>query len=395
MNALVPWTLWLAAAVPAIPLAWFTIEVLLGLRTSRQEATPNASASVAVLIPAHDEEQGIAATVAALKASAPAATRIIVVADNCSDKTAQVARDAGAEVISRRHDSQRGKGYALAFGRDHLALSPPAVVIVLDADCRLAPGSIEALAGHVLASNMPGQAVDVIEPDLAAGPLVQISSFAMLVKNLVRLRGMGRIGGCSLLCGTGMAFPWQSFAAAKLASGDLVEDLGLTIAMIRSGLRPRLVESAMVVSKAAGVAESVAQRSRWEHGFLATASRHAVPAVVSGLCRLRRADFALGMHLLVPPLALLFALAGTALVLVGLGSFAAGIWTPFQLLAATLALASLAVTLAWLKEGRATLSGGSLLRAPLYVLWKLPIYLKFLSKRETSWVRTARDGEQN
>src|SRR5206468_122211 len=102
------------------------------------------------------------------------------------------------------------------------------VVIVMDADCRLAPGSIEALAAAVMrGAGQPAQAINLIAPDLAAPPMTQISSFAMVVKNLYRSRGMTRMGGSALLTGTGMAFPWRLFATADLGSGSLVEDLGL------------------------------------------------------------------------------------------------------------------------------------------------------------------------
>ena len=57
--------------------------------------------------------------------------------------------------------------------------------------------------------------------DLSAPPLVQISSFAMLVKNRVRSQGMVRMGGAALLTGTGMAFPWPLFADAPLPLSEV------------------------------------------------------------------------------------------------------------------------------------------------------------------------------
>ena len=61
--------------------------------------------------------------------------RLIVVADNCSDDTRQIATDAGAEVISRDDAERRGKGFAMDFGVRHLTVDPPEVVIFVDADC--------------------------------------------------------------------------------------------------------------------------------------------------------------------------------------------------------------------------------------------------------------------
>jgi hypothetical protein len=50
-----------------------------------------------------------------------------------------------------------------------------------------------------------------------------------------------------------------------------------------------------------------------------------------------------------------------------------------------------AVALAWVRHARGTIPGRALLLAPLYVLWKVPLYVAFLFRRQKSWVRTARD----
>lgn len=384
---------WLVAGIPALALLIYALEIAAGLAEGRQVAVrPGEPGEVAILIPAHDEEAGIAATVAKLRQVAPSGTRILVVADNCGDGTASRAREAGAEVVERCDADRRGKGYALAFGRDRLAQRPPAVVLVVDADCELAAGSVEHLC-RAAAQGAPAQAANLIIPDRSAPALVQISSFAMLVKNLVRSRGLGRIGRCALLTGTGMAFPWPVFATAPLATGDIAEDLALGIALTRRGIRTRLVTEATVRSRAASLGDSVAQRRRWEHGFLANAMRHALPTLASGIVRGSRSMIALGLHLLVPPLALLFLIAGAALA--GLGGVGAiwGIWSPAAALAAVMGAALGFTALAWLRHGRETLGFAALLQAPLYVAWKIPNYLRFLVRRETSWQRARREGD--
>lgn len=388
--ALIAWALALAAA---IPLTIFAVEVAVGLPGSRRRDVASVARRVTVLIPAHDEAAGIAATLAALKAVAGPGVAVLVVADNCADDTAAVARAAGVEVIERSDPVARGKGYALAFGRDHIARSatPPEVVIVLDADCRLAPGSIEALAvAATEAPARPAQAINLIAPALDASPMTQISGFAMVVKNLYRSRGMTRLGGAALLTGTGMAFPWPLFATAQLASGALVEDLGLGIEVTRAGHPARLVEAAGVSSAPAPEAVALQQRTRWEHGFLDTVRKSALPLLWSGIRRGSAAEFLLACHLLVPPLALLLMLASAVLVVtLALGWLGAG-WGTAMTLAIVL-LAVLALTfLAWLTGGRRWLRGGALLKAPLYILWKLPVYAGFLRKRETEWKRTPR-----
>lgn len=383
----------LLALAAATPLAIFTTELMAGLRRRRGGPPAISDAPVVILVPAHDEAHGIAATLAALRAVATPRTRVLVVADNCADDTALIARAAGAEVVERTDLVARGKGFALAFGRDHIARGePPAAVIVLDADCRLAPDSVAALAA-ACADGRPVQAINLIAPDLHAEPMTQISGFAMVVKNLYRSRGMQRLGGAALLTGTGMAFPWPLFARAELASGSLVEDLGLGIALTRAGHAPRLVEEASVSSAPAPPEVALVQRTRWEHGFLETVRRSALPLVGSGLRRRSRSELLLGAHLLVPPLALLLMLAVAVLALLLLLGLAGASWWPAAVLALAL-LAALGVTFAaWLHGGRGWLSGAALLRAPAYVAWKIPIYLGFLRRRETEWRRTPRAGE--
>lgn len=387
IAALAAWALALAVA---IPLAIFALEVAVGLPGSRRAVTAAGARRVCVLIPAHDEAAGIAGTLAALKEVAGPEVSVLVVADNCSDNTAAIARAGGAEAIERADPVARGKGYALAFGRDHLARSDtrPEIVIVLDADCRLAPGSVAALV--VAAGERPAQAINLIAPDLAASAMTQISGFAMVVKNLFRSRGMTRLGGAALLTGTGMAFPWPLFATAQLASGALAEDLDLGIALARAGHPARLVEDASVSSAPAPPEVALQQRTRWEHGFLDTVRRSAFPLLWSGLRRGSAAEFLLGCHLMVPPLALLLMLASAVLAAITALGWLGARYAPALVVAALLAAALSVTFLAWLRGGRRWLRGTALLKAPLYILWKLPVYAGFLRKRETEWRRTPR-----
>ncbi len=384
---------WILAGAAAVPLAVLAIELLAGLWPGSRPAPRLTNAPAVVLIPAHDEAQGIGSTLASLFAVAPPGTRVVVIADNCSDATAMIAREAGAEVIERRDDLLRGKGYALSAGRDYLAAANPpsaGVVIVMDADCRLLPGSIEALVAGALAHDAPVQAINLIEPDRSAAPMVQVSSFAMLVKNLYRSRGMQRLGGAALLTGTGMAFPWPLIANARLATGSIVEDLALGIEFTEAGAAPRLIESAGVRSAPAALGDALAQKTRWEHGFLQTLRSRAVPLVARGMVRGSPALMLLGLHLMVPPLALLLVVAAAVLALLLVLGLTAVSMAPALVLGGMMLVVLLLVSIAWVTGGRAYLSGPAVLRAPLYLAWKLPVYARFLKRPQADWNRTPR-----
>jgi len=376
---------------------YLCLELLTGLwplrgRTAKSHSEFQSDWKVAVLVPAHNEASGIAATIAHLRSILPRA-RLLVVADNCTDNTASLAVAAGAEAVERHDPSRRGKGFALAFGREHLSEKPPAAVIVLDADCRLREGSGELLANSAVELERPVQAANLLVSSEQASALEGISNFAMLVKNLVRARGLMRLGGGIPLFGTGMAFPWDLFAQLDLASAALAEDLELGLNLAKRGVRVELLDQALVTSPAASVADSRDQRSRWEHGFLHQAMKSALPLIGHGIIHRSRHVLGLGAHMLVPPIAL-HLLLGTAILAIS-GAFALfyQAWGPFLATIASMSILFVLLFAAWLREGYKVLPFKALALAPLYVAWKIPIYVSFMLRRQSRWKRTRRPGE--
>jgi len=313
------------------------------------------------------------------------------VADNCSDRTAGIARSAGAEVIERNDEDQRGKGHALAFAAEHLASDPPDVLAVLDADCRMDSPSLMALVAAA-GSGGPAQAVNLLRPDKGSSPLVQISTFAVMLKNLVRQRGLQRIAGRVHLTGTGMAMPYTLFSASGKVRSSIVEDLAQGLELAEAGHHPELVADATVWSGASTEEGTLTQRRRWEGGFLATSLRQAPKLILKSVVKGDVRGVLAGLDLLVPPLALFALLNVAALAIASLLSLALKLdWWPVLLQLALLVVALLAIFVVWLREGRHFISLGVLARLPLYAMWKLPMYLG-LAKRGApgDWLRTGR-----
>ncbi len=382
----------LIAALPTILTAVFVVEVAAGLRAggAGPAVDPAAEVDGVVVMPAHDEAPVIGRTLAQLRAALGPRARVLVVADNCVDDTAASARAAGAEVIVRTDPGRRGKGFALAFARDHLRQSPPTAVAVIDADCGTNRASLDRLFALAAGTGRPVQAVNLLRPDLKAAPMVQVSNFAFMLKNLVRQRGLARLGGRVNLTGTGMAFPWPIFSAAPLATDDVVEDLGLGIDLSASGRPPLLASDATVWSGASTTEGTLKQRTRWEGGFLSTSLRRALPLAMRGL---GRGDLRLawsGLSLAVPPLALLAMLDGAALFIAAGLALAGASIVPAIVLALAGIAAAVSVVVVWRRFGRAYLSPASAARLPLYVLWKLPMYVGLAKRRPKAWLRSGR-----
>lgn len=380
------------AGVLAVPLAGYCAEVLAGLLPPPPQVPLAGELTIAVLMPAHNEAKVIAATVVTTRSAIRPQDRLLVVADNCSDDTADQARAAGAEVVERHDPQNRGKGFALAHGMATLSVDPPDCVVILDADCEPEPGSIERIARIALHRDRAVQACYLFRPDPAAGPLTRISNFAFMLKNRVRQRGMTWLGGTCVLTGSGMAFPWSQIAAADLANGEIVEDLVLGLRLAMAGTPPVYDDRAIVFSEGApSDEETVKQRRRWEHGFVGTALRFSPELVRPRACPGARARLWTAWHLTVPPFMLLLALA---LLLAGAAGMAAvvGLASPGLAwgVAAMAGAPLLATALAWLVAGRAYLGLRDLLRLPGYLLAKVGIWRGFVTAREKDWAKTGR-----
>src|SRR5438874_4517980 len=227
----------IAALALGVPVGMFCLEVLVALLPRRRAELPvlSENARVAVLIPAHDEAAVIGATLRTLVPTMPGAGRVLVVADNCSDTTATIARQCGAEVIERHDATRRGKGFALDFGIRHLANDPPDCVVFLDADCRVGSDAVRLLSAGAIAMGRPVQGLNLCDPDPNGSPLQMISGLAFRFKNLIRTIGLSRLAGLNHLSGTGMALTWQLTARLELANGNVVEDMQLGIDLASAG----------------------------------------------------------------------------------------------------------------------------------------------------------------
>ncbi len=385
----------LLAVLTLVPVLVVFVQVSMALPTCRPRGLCDGRRpAVGVVIPAHNEALGIVATLRAVVPQLVAGDRLLVVADNCTDDTARIATEAGAEVVERTDHKHRGKGYALDFGVRHLERNPPEVVLIIDADCEIESGAIERLSRLCLETSRPVQALYLMYSPKGAGLKVRIGEFAWVVKNHVRALGFHRLGLPCQLMGTGMAFPWASICNAALASGHIVEDMKLGIDLALAGTPALFCPEARVTSYFPATAEGLSsQRARWEHGHIGVILSVAPKLFLQALRRCDLNLFALALDLCVPPLALLMLqvlsiFAGCVIFFV-----ATAVVLPMVASSILLIIIIFSVLLAWGAYGRRIVSLTDLARTPFYVLWKIPLYLKFLVRRQAEWVRSRRDAD--
>src|SRR6202030_2014620 len=117
-------------------------------------------------------------------------------------------------------------------------MDPPDVVIVIDADCRVAKGCIEQLAFTCIEFDRPVQALDLITAPDKTTVVSRVAEFAWRVRNWVRPLGLWSLNLPCQLMGTGMAFPWKLLHSTSVTGGSLVEDLNLGLSLAAAGSAP-------------------------------------------------------------------------------------------------------------------------------------------------------------
>lgn len=372
-----------------LPVMVFLLQVLAAILLPKSAFKPTAERpSVAVLIPAHNESAVITNTIQTILSQLKAQDQLLVVADNCTDDTASIARNLGATVVERFNVTLRGKGYALDHGIQYLHNTPPQVVMIIDADCSISADFIQVLAQACVQLQRPVQALDLMLAPANPSLKMRIAEFAWAVKNKVRPLGFKALGLPCQLMGTGMAFLWRDITKMSLANGHIAEDMKLGIDFCRAAKAPVFIPDVLVTSLfPQGEKASTAQRARWEHGHLGTIINEAPSLIVEALKTRNMHMFGLACDLIVPPLAVLVLLCVAIFVV----SFIASAQLALLLSSFLLAALTIAVLLAWLFFGRQIISFQQLCYAPIYALIKIPLYIKFFLNRQVEWVRTKRD----
>jgi cellulose synthase/poly-beta-1,6-N-acetylglucosamine synthase-like glycosyltransferase len=340
---------------------------------------------MAIVAPAHNEAAGIERSVRSLLACEPVegGYSVVVVADNCTDDTAALARKAGARVLVRQDDERRGKGYALDFAFDVLLAEGVDAVIIVDADTivephfvtefeRLFRAGAEAVQCRYLVNNVQ----DSIR--------TRLMNIALSAFNVLRPRGRDRLGVSAGLFGNGFGLSARTLLRVPYTAVSVVEDLEYHLRLVRAGIRVVFADAVTVkADMPTGGAGARTQRARWEGGRFRMAM-NSVPTLVKDVLHGRLRMIEPLLDLLLPPLAfyLLLVLATLAIP-----------YTPTRIYAiCALGVTAFHVAAAIYVGGGGVRELTALAAAPFYVLWKAMLIPQLLrtARKDAAWVRTER-----
>lgn len=364
------------------------------LRAPRQTvAAAAAYHRFLILVPAHNEEKLLPTLLQNLaQLDYPAhAFAIHVVADNCTDGTARVARDGGAVAHERFNDQLRGKGYALQWLLHRLWASgePHEAVIILDADSLVSTNFLQVMNARLNRGERAVQAYYAVHaPEQSNSAALRYA--ALTVLHFLRPQGRMVLGGSAGLKGNGMMFAADLLRHHEW-SASLTEDIEFHMQLILAGERVTFAPDAVVWAEMPDtLAGSHTQNARWERGRIQMIRTY-VPSL------LRRAGqernfvlFDAAMEQIIPPFSILAGLSA-----LGLGAAALlprrqrkiGLWLGlFTVLGQVIYL----FTGLWLARAPRTVYK-ALLGVPRFLVWKIWLYLGVLRGQETEWIRTKRN----
>jgi cellulose synthase/poly-beta-1,6-N-acetylglucosamine synthase-like glycosyltransferase len=387
-------------ALAAAPVAIASGYLLLLTLRSRQKAAPACGPSrtrFQIIVPAHNEAAGIAATVESLRSIdyPEELFEVVVVADNCKDDTATRASAAGARVLERFDHERRGKGYALAHAFEAtLAGGKTDAVVVVDADTVVSPNLLRAFDARLQAGASAVQAdYAVRNPD--EGWRTRLMAIAFGMFHVVRSAGRENLGVSCGLRGNGMCFSTELLQEVPHDAFSVVEDVEYGIRLGEHGHRVHYAGEAHVYGEMVSSEKgSRSQRARWEGGRLELAKRHAIPLLRRAIRERNPVLADLAMDVLVPPLSVLVAATAVGTVVSG----ALAIVTRRPNVALVLFGASGVCLLAyaargWYVSGTGARGLATLGYAPVYMAWKAALRFRRTRNAPGEWVRTTRQSE--
>jgi cellulose synthase/poly-beta-1,6-N-acetylglucosamine synthase-like glycosyltransferase len=257
-----------------LPFSWLMFRIWDTAVRRLQKASGAAGepiTSFVILVPAHNEESSIATTIRSLKALdyPRQICEILVIADNCQDNTAAVARNEGAEVLERFHETRKSKGFALEYALETVQKreTHPDAIVIIDADTTVDAGLLRAFDRRLQSGQDWLQAYYQVSNSNDSWR-TQLMRLGFAHFNGLWLLGQDTLGLGSALRGNGMAFSWKGLERCPWQAYGLAEDLEFSWHLRMNGERVFFVPEVQVYGEMIdnNPAAVASQRLRWEHG---------------------------------------------------------------------------------------------------------------------------------
>ena len=259
----------LAAVVLLLPTASDLVS-LVRLALRRDRAPTQVAAKLErflFLVPAHNEELLIEACVRSLlDLRYPSAhATFVVIADNCTDRTAEIVRGLGVRCLERRDPVNPGKPFAIAWALQQVSLDGVDGVVIVDADSIVHPDFATGLAAAAPVSDKALQCYNDV-----SNPRENALTRMAAVFSAVRCRHINefkRFAGLNSSLGNGLCLGTNVLRRVGWNAFSISEDSELYAMLTRDGIHIESAVAARIFSQEArSLGQSASQRRRWAAG---------------------------------------------------------------------------------------------------------------------------------
>jgi cellulose synthase/poly-beta-1,6-N-acetylglucosamine synthase-like glycosyltransferase len=351
----------------------------------------------AILIPAHNEEKIITKTLYSLFGLVypKKLYDLIVIADNCTDQTAKLARNLGAKVMERHNPDERGKGFALRWAFDQLLKEEEHydAIVVFDSDSLVSGNYLDVMNYYLEKGARVIQSSDLVIPQPEAWSS-EATRIGFLLYNYVKPLGRKALGLGVGLRGNGMCFTPEVLREVPWEAWSLTEDLEYGLNLLLQNVHTEFAPEAYVWAQMPKVPKNAeTQRTRWEMGRYPIIKKYSPRLFTAFIKRGAIKYLDALIELITPPLVntLLVVMIILLLTVAGwlVGWFSIGliwIWSGITLLGGLHLLLGLIVV------GADHHLLKSLIYIPRYAFWKMALYVrKWANQDNKNWVRTTRE----
>ena len=367
----------------------FFLTVASFLYRSPKDMRAGPATRFAIIVPAHNEEELLPRLLSSINGVTYPnyLYKVIVVADNCTDKTAEIGRKGGAEVFERTDLELRGKGYALrglfdnaVNGRQEFDSN-----VFLDADSFGSANFLDVLDAGFQSGSRAVQAYYTVNNALQS-PVSALRFLAMALKHYVRPRGRQVLGLSCGIFGTGMALRRSVIEAYKWNTFSLTEDIEYFLKLTKNGVKVDFAPEAVVsTDMPVSLRASQSQNLRWEKGRLQMMFKYGPSSILNGIFKLRAREMDAIMEQAIPPISILALLAVLALGI----SLISGGWLIAPAAAAVVMLA-FHLVIGAVSAHVPLRTYRAIPFAPVFILWKYAVYIIALLPIRLEWKRTER-----
>ncbi|NVM20236.1 MAG: glycosyltransferase family 2 protein [Desulfobacterales bacterium] len=350
----------------------------------------------AILIPAHNEAEIIKNPLESIRNMdyPQGLCKTFVIADNCIDETAQVAREYGVRSFERKDNERKGKGFALQWAFEYLQqgneFDDYDAFVIIDADTIAEAGFLRAMDSRIAKGEMAIQGYyDVINPE--GSPMASLSYLGFALSRNLKYKGRTRMGWSSNLLGNGMCFSKEVVSRFGWDATSIVEDLEYAVMLHLNGIKVSFAPEARVFAEIPKTFKnSRIQRSRWDIGRFQLRNRYLVPLLKKAIRNRDVSYLDTAMELLIPPFAL-FLILSFALF----GLFMATSFRGFNILSTiwfTIVSGLGAYVLVGLVIAKANWKTyTNLMYAPFFMIWRVKTVIwGYFFRIGKQWIKTER-----